>query len=85
MGLILLGLTFALARQEGAEPPLGVLLPPLLLGAASLCLLSAPWLISVMNTPRPTRLAVFAALSLVLLGYGLALVRRRPDQPTAAA
>ncbi|HEY9900531.1 MAG TPA: hypothetical protein V6D00_15245 [Pantanalinema sp.] len=83
MGLVLLGLTFALARPESGTPQLGILLPPVLLGASALSLLSAPWLISVMNTPRPMRAAVFAALSIVLFGYGLALVRRRLD-PTVA-
>jgi hypothetical protein len=84
MGLVLLSLTLALARPEPGAPQLGVLLPPLLLGASALALLSAPWLISVMNTPRLSRVAVFAALSVVLLGYGLALVRHRLETTVAA-
>ncbi|MBO9539796.1 hypothetical protein J7643_04290 [bacterium] len=83
MGLILLGLTFALARPETGTPSFATLVPPLLLGAATLSLLSAPWLIAVMNTPRASRIAVFAALAIVVLGYLLALVRR-PNQPVAA-
>lgn len=83
-GLVLLGITFALARPEAGVPSLSALVPPLLLSAAPLSLLSAPWLIQVMNTPRATRIAVFVAVSILLLGYLLAVVRSRVE-PTVAA
>ncbi|MNK76734.1 hypothetical protein D3C87_963110 [compost metagenome] len=59
-------------------------MPPLLISASAVGILSAPWLITVLNVPRKDRLIVFACLTLLLLAYLIALVRQRPAAPAEA-
>lgn len=61
------------------------LMPPLLVSASAVSLLSAPWLITVLNVPRKDRLIVFGVLLALLLAYLVALVRRPPQAPGEAA
>lgn len=60
------------------------LMPPLLISASAVSILSAPWLITVLNVPRKDRLIVFAALIVLLLAYLVALLRERPAAPAEA-
>lgn len=60
------------------------LMPPLLVSASAVSILSAPWLITVLNVPRKDRLVVFVVLIVLVLAYLIALLRQRPAAPAQA-
>lgn len=73
-----------LAPTGFGEGRFAALMPPLLLSAAASSLLAAPWLITVLNAPRQDRLVVFAAATVLVLAYLVALTRQRPPAPAEA-
>ena len=84
-GLLVTVYVLGILAEEGLTAyRFAALMPPLLLSAASVGILSAPWLITVLNVPRKDRLIVFSAVFVLLLIYLIALVRQRPAAPAEA-
>ncbi len=84
-GLLVTVYVLGILAEEGLTTyRFAPLMPPLLLSAAAVSVLSAPWLITVLNAPRKDRLIVFALVILLLLAYLIALVRQRPAAPAEA-
>lgn len=85
-GLLVTVYVLGILAEEGLTTyRFAPLMPPLLLSAAALSILSAPWLITVLNVTRKERLIVFAGVVALLLVYLIALVRQRPDAPAQTA
>jgi hypothetical protein len=84
-GLLVTTYVLGILAEEGLTAyRFAPLMPPLLLSAAAVSLISAPWLITVLNAPRKDRLIVFACVFALLLVYLIALVRQRPAAPAEA-
>lgn len=81
-GLLVTVYVLGILAEEGLTAyRFAPLMPPLLLSASAVSILSAPWLITVLNAPRKDRLIVFAVVFVLLLAYLIALVRQRPAAP----
>ncbi|MNX35435.1 hypothetical protein D3C86_657010 [compost metagenome] len=84
-GLLVTTYVLGILAEEGLTAyRFAPLMPPVLISASAVGILSAPWLITVLNVPRKDRLIVFACLTLLLLAYLIALVRQRPAAPAEA-